>query len=522
MAAVQPFQSQFNIVAAPTLQPDLPQKVLFLAQQINNTSPPEQIIRNILPGQENALFGAKSQLAAGIRAFRTVNNITQVDALPFNEPLGALSATATLVVGTVTGFSGVLQFFIQSKTNHLFTINIVSTDTEIEIATKITNAINADPLVLATADNGSPATATVTITALPVGFSGNIMPFGILNPAGVAALGLVWTQFSGGLGSPDMSTLATLVGETRYQWFVTPDSYGLTDLSNFIDARFNTSPPQPTVLDGRVIQALVADEPTAIALATNTNSSQNMVLLSNNVVNGLPFRSGGAIPELVFCLAGIFAGIASLRLTQGANLSSVVPANATQTGDIGSAPIPYAGTIFPNVATGVIGDNYTSVQQATLANSGITVVGNNIANNAVILAKTVTTYLVDPQTSLPSTTWKYLTAVITASVIREFYVNNNDVQFRQSVLTDGSLVANRRQVNIQSFNAFQVSLYQVLANQYGLVPISQAAISAYKNNLNTTVDFQTGVINCLQIIPINEGLQGITGTIEIAFSVQTT
>ena len=116
MSIVSLPKTTFNLTVAPQPIENSPQKVLFLGQQVTDTSTDRELITNIQPnGQEDTLFGRKSMLAAMIRAYRELDTINRVDAIPFNDAVGAVAATSTVTfVGTATA-SGTIIFYIQSK-----------------------------------------------------------------------------------------------------------------------------------------------------------------------------------------------------------------------------------------------------------------------------------------------------------------------------------------------------------------------------------------------------------------------
>ncbi len=519
MSIIRVPNTTFDITAVPEAVSNSPQKVLFVGQQIDDTSIPEEIVTVGVEGEENTLFGVRSQLATGIRAFRLLNTVTQVDAVPYND-VGATFATGDLVVfvggGGLTTAGQTINFSIQSERLFSFSIPIPIGSDDDSIASLINSTINANLTILVTS---SVLAATVTLTASLTGTAANFVNFTINNTTDAnEPITFTWTGFSGGIGDPDVSTIATIIGTTRYQWIVIPDGYDKETFAIFLDDRFNVS---NNVLDGRCVQQSTGSE-AEIELSVSTLNSRNFLQEANETV-AKSLRTGGSIPEYNFTCSAQFGAVAALRLTEGQNIANLLVGNAgsgDNFGGIWTAAVPLHNTPFPNIAIERSNEGWDQPEQVSLNNNGVGFFGNNPGNNQIILGDVVTTYLKDT-IGQPDDFWKFLTTVLTASVIREFYVNNNREQYAQSVLTSGNVIPLRKQVSVSSFNAFQVSLYEILANDEGLVPAGQAAIEFYKENLTTTVNIETGTITTVQIMPINTALRAINGTLRISFDVQT-
>ena len=514
MSSIREPKVTYNLITAPALVQDAPQKLLVIAQQITDTSPDGQLITNIgVSGEENTLFGIRSQMATGIREFRRINSVTQVDAIPLNDAIASVAAEGTLTFTSASTANQEFTFYIQSRRLHEFSITVADGDAASDTAAAVETAINNDTTILVTA---VAIANVITLTSTLGGTSGNFVNF---ETAGnLLGTSITWTGFSGGTGNPDITNVFDVIGDTRYQWCITPSGYDKTILASFFDSRFNVT---NNVLDGRALQTNTGDETSQIASVASLNS-QNFVNFSNKeVIN--TFYTGGATKEYDFVMTAQFAAIAALRLTEGQNIANLLVGNAGAGDDFGgiwTAPIPYANTPFSNIAIADSHIGWTQAEQLNLNNNGCAFFSNNPSNTLTIVGEVVTTYLTDTL-ALPSLIWKYLTTVVTASVIREFYVNNNREEFAQTVLTSGDIVPNRKQTDIDTFNAFQVLLYQNLGTNDGLVPISTSALTFYKQNIKSTTNLPTGTISTIQDVPVNVGLRNIDGTLEISFDVQT-
>lgn len=519
MSIIRVPATTYDLTATPEPIQNSPQKILFVGQQIDDTSTPEEIVTVGVEGEENTLFGVRSQLATAIRSARMLNTVTQMDAIPYND-VGATFATGDLVVavggGGITSAGQTVNFSIQSQRLFSFSIVIPVGSDDDAIAVLIDSAINANTRLLVTS---SVAIATVTLTSTLSGTAANFVHFNITGTTDAnEPITFTWAGFSGGTGDPDVSGIAAIIGTTRYQWIVIPDGYDKATFSIFLDARFNVS---NNVLDGRCLQqstGTLAELETSVS----TLNSLNFIEKGNKTV-AKDLRTGASIPEYNFTCVAQLAAVAALRLTENQNIANLLVGNAgsgDNFGGIWTAAVPLHNTPFPNIAIERSNEGWDDPEQISLNSNGVGFFGNNPGNNQIILGDVVTTYLTDT-IGQPDDFWKYLTTVLTASVIREFYVNNNREQYAQTVLTSGDVIPNRKQVSVNSFNAFQVSLYDILANTYGLVPAGQAAIEFYKQNLQTTANIETGTISTIQIMPINTALRAINGTLRISFDVQT-
>ncbi len=95
---------------------DAPQSILFVGQKTAAGSAPAGALTiNVgITGQEDALFGEKSFLTAGIRAFRRINQLSRVDAIVLDDNGAGVAATATITAtGTATD-TGTVEVSVQS------------------------------------------------------------------------------------------------------------------------------------------------------------------------------------------------------------------------------------------------------------------------------------------------------------------------------------------------------------------------------------------------------------------------
>lgn len=515
MAIISLPKTTFDLTVAPQAVENAPQRVLFLGQQVTDTSVDGVLIKNILPnGSENNLFGRRSMLATMIRAYRTINVLSQVDAIPLNDAGGSTAATAVITfTGTATE-NGTLFYDIQSKFLFTFTIAITSGDTAITVGATFAAAVNANLDVLVTATDNLDGTVDLDFS-----HGGTVGDTLSLQPSGtVVGISIAQTAFAGGATNPNISTILNQVGDIRYQTIVSPAQYDKSVINAFLEPRFN---PTNAVEDGISIMSETADQATLESIAA-TLDTQNMVLLGNKPVD-LALYDGAAVFEFDPTTASYIAAIRTLRLTTGANIADLIVTNAG-VGDVFGGPalaaVPYHNTPVQNISVVETELGWSRTEQKGLNNNGISFVGNNPSRNEVIIGDVVTTYLTNAQ-GQDDTSFKFLNVVDTGSAIREFYVNNNKQEYAQSVLTSGDIVPNSRQVDVNSFNVFQEKLYRQLTVQpFALTVAGSNALNFFKTNINSTINLETGFITTIMQIPIVTQVRGINAILEISFSTQ--
>lgn len=518
MASISVPSVTFNIVAAPSLIENAPQRVLMIAQKNGGTAIPDALTKNIgVSGEEVGLFGAQSMLTAGIAAFRTVDTSTAIDVIALDDVAGTEAEATITFTGPATE-SGTLTVTIQSSFLFVFDIEVEEGDTETDVAAAVVAAINANSSILCTAVS---AIGNVTLTFVHVGTVGNKVTFSITNL--VDGITVDSTVFSGGSGDPDLSNIFDLIKDVRYQTVVYPGTYDLDTIKDEMNTRFNVN---NLILDG---VAILTDTTTFATFTDGTTyaaNSESIEIFANRIIANQNAYQGGAIFEYNFTWSAIFAAVRSLRLTEGQDITDYLTGSSVtnSTGGPDRAGFPYHNTPFTTV--GIVADNvdqWSNDQQPLINAAGLSFIGNNTANNLIIAGDIVTTYL---KTALgaPDKTFQFLNAVDTASTIREFFFNNNKERFAQSVLTVGAVVPNVSQENTASIASFQTQLYLALSgSDFGLTVAGSAALTFFKKNLKVVItDAQAGLVTITAIIPIVSQLRQINGTLEITFDLSTT
>jgi phage tail sheath gpL-like len=503
-----------SIVPAQTTISNKPQRVLFVGQKLSGgTATAGQLIKNIQNDNSwDTLFGARSMLAGMIRAARKENGVTIFDAIALDDDGSAVKATATITfTGTPTA-AGTINVSIVSEKDYTFPIAIVTTDTPTTIGDKLVTAITANANIPVTAAN---VTGVVTLTAENGGTEANSFTSKI--DGSVAGVTVTTTAFTGGATDPATTTVFNVVGNIRYQSIVSPFAYGVTYLKDFLDPRFNVT---NNVLDGVAFVAST-DNLTNLETLGNAHNSQSLVIIGDASVSN-DLQKGSLFVESDYIKSSMVAAVRSLRLTEDADISRIVIGSGGALDVFGGAALaslPYSNTPMTNILVADSSLGFTATQIDQLNDAGITVFGNNVSDNEVILGEVVTTYKTD-NAGNPDVSFKYLNYVDTSSNAREFMFNNAKADFAQSRLTDGDLVPFRNINNAESISAKFVGYYTTLSGQeYVLTQAGEAALAYYKANLSVTVDLANGKATVLQRVPIVTQLRDIVSTFQLQFDI---
>lgn len=498
----------FQIIPASQLAGVTEQKVLIVGQMLSGgTATAGDLYTDIQNDNSwDTLFGKRSQIAGMIRNFKRENGISRIDAIPLDDAGAATAGTGVITfVGTASEDAS-LNISIGSHNDHRVQVDVLSTDSETDVADAVTTAFALDltsPFIVAN------VAGVLTATAENAGLLCN--DWSIEIDGLVAGMVPTITGWTGGATDPTLTSILDVIGEIRYQTIVWPSSYSLDVVETLLNARFNSD---NQILDGIAVQAKKGTLASLEAYAVQ--NSQSVVVVGNKTVSRTAL-DGTMVVEMPDTMASEIAGIRSLRLTQDALLADILTTVATkdQFGGIGIASLPYFNTLTPNIAVPDEQDQWTLTEQDELRDNAVSILGANRAFNGVILGEFVTTYLTD-EAGNPDTSFKFLNTVDTSSVIREFYYENSRSKYSQTRLTDGDLIAGRDMANAASIRAFYNELYQELAED-ALVQAGTTAQKDFNDNLVIETNISTGTATVSMAPLLVTQLRAIIGTIQVNF-----
>jgi len=248
-----------------------------------------------------------------------------------------------------------------------------------------------------------------------------------------------------------------------------------------------------------------------------------MVILGNNTESetnvDLDYE-GPAQLEFDAVQASIVAALRSLRLTVGANITSIL-SGAVGFDARGGPPLasrPYFNTPVSNLSIIRSPFGFSDFEVEQLKVSGVSTVGNNRPRTSIIFGEFVTTKKTDSAGN-PDETFKFLNSLDTSVNIREAYFNNFKAEYAQMRLTDGDLVEGHPMQNEASIRTFLTLVYQELAS-IALTRDGETNLQIFKSNTVITINLQSGLATILfNKVPIVSQLREIFATLAISLAI---
>ncbi|OUJ03198.1 phage tail sheath subtilisin-like domain-containing protein [Acetobacter cibinongensis] len=238
-------------------------------------------VAEISSGPTDALsrYGAGSQCARMVAAYRKLDSAGEVWVLPLADAMGANKATGTITVTGPATASGVLSLYVSDT---LISVPVEAGDSASTVATNAVSAARGAvnmPVALS-ASNG-----VLTATALNAGLAGNdiLLAVNMLGIAGgqvlPAGLSVTVTAMSGGALNPDVSSPLSGLGERIYDLYSHPytDTGSLTAFrQKFDNLSGNWSPMRQ--LYGHHITAIRGSYGTVTAFGLSQNDPHGTVM----------------------------------------------------------------------------------------------------------------------------------------------------------------------------------------------------------------------------------------------------
>ena len=462
----------------------------------------------------NLLWGARSHLAQIVRAFRAVNDVTNLDVIALDDAGGGTAATAACIVAGTATAARTIYITVASATTSRYEIDVETGDTAAAVGAKILAAATADAEAPFTA---ALVTATVTFTAASKGTHANTWLISALDaydrPAIVPGLTFTLTGWSAGATNPTLTTLFDDVQNIRYQNIVYPEAYASSYLAAFVDARKNVD---NDIKDGTSYRYVTDTLSNVKAAALGLNSSE--IVLLTNKANDLTYWRGPHVPEINDVISARFAAAVAKRFEDQISISDLVTTNEPldQFGGMDKAALPLFNTPLLNTRVPLNGSGYSETEQRELENAGVTVFGGNRTNNAVIMGTVVTTYQNDPAGNADDT-WKYLEWRQTHGVIREYFVRNCRKEFAQSRLSSGIAVPGYSIATVPIIRGFLYLLYEQLADQ-ALTVKGREARRYFEDTLKVVVKPALRRVEVAADTPMVSQLGAIIGALKFSFS----
>ena len=365
------------------------ERILVVGQQNGGTAISGALTENILDDKAwDTLYGPDAAISAAIRRIRLVNKQTIVDAIGLDDNGAGVAATGTITITGTATEDGTLIFYVGSKKSNKYTIAVADTDTPTIIGDAIVTAITADANAFVTSAN---VTGVVTLTAKNAGTFGNTL--GIATEGSVGGITSTLAAMTSGATDPVLTGVFDVVGTNRYQGIAWQFQGDLTELTDFLDPRFNVT---NNVLDGR---GFVGSTDTFAnhLTALGTENSQSLSINTDKLITDTARLMGPAVVEVPFVKVSEFVGVRGLRRTDDAVLGDFVIARSPRDafGGPHTNSKPYFNTPLPNLLVPGTGDSFTEIEVGQLKDARGWVIDSNRQGTEVIAGEVVTTYKTD-------------------------------------------------------------------------------------------------------------------------------
>jgi phage tail sheath gpL-like len=475
-----------NINSALTAKNAGERSILLVGCMISGTASSGQLKEGIISKKEfNDFFGAKSQIAKAGRAMIDALSVSKIkpkiSAIGLTDNGSGVASTGTIAFSGTATESGTLTVYIDSIRNGKYELAVASGATATSIGGNLETLITANTYSPVSAVN---TTGSVALTALNDGTQGNTI--GIKIVGSVAGISTTLTAMASGATNPVLTSLFDSVADKRYTSIVYPAEWGTSTLTAFTEARFN--------VDNKIIDGvgIVCKADTY----ANTNTAGDALNQKTLAYAGIPLiasstHKGGAIFESPIVIASYVACLRELRLTEGANVSSITT-NGQSIGGSFFGGIPYHNTPFNLLPIIETGHDFSDTECTELESSGIWLLRNNPSNTTIISNEAVTTYKTDALGQIDKT-FKYLNYVDTLTIVRDYVFQNLKADFSQHILTTGQLIAGRPMVNREGFIARMMGYYGALSgyktgnNNYVLLRAGSEEANAFKKALEDSI-----------------------------------
>ena len=499
-----------NLLSAQTAKTVDERSILLIGCMVSGTASSGDLVEDLnTKAAFNDAFGRTSQVANAGRALIDALSISRkkpkIAAIGLTDNASGVAATGSFAFSGTATEKGTLTVYVDSIKYGKYTINVAKDDTATTIGAALATAIgnNSDSPVTAANSSG-----TVTLTAVNDGTQGNAI--GIKIDGSVAGITTTLTAMNSGATNPSLTNLFDVIDSKRFTSIVYPEDWGVSTLTTETEARFNVD---NEIIDGLGI-VCEADTYSNLNTSLDALNQKTLAYICNKLISSSTHK-GGAIFENPLVIAAQFAAYRELRLTVGANISSITT-NGQAIGGTFFGGIPYHNTPFANLTAIESGNDFINTEATELTSSGGILLRNNPANTAVICNEAVTTYKTDALGG-KDVTYKYVNYFDTLTLTREYVFNNLKSDLSQSILTTGDLIQGRPMQNAESITALIVSYYGILSgmngeNSYVLLRAGEAERKAFKKAIEDSivVTLSTGTVTMESIANIVTQVRDIT------------
>lgn len=503
-----------KVIDAPTPTPE--NRCLIIGQQANGAGIERKLYKNVLSGQEDALFGSNSMITNMIKTFKFKNNVTQLDCIALNDNPAGVEAIATLTVTGTATESGNIEILVGQETvglsSNLVNVTILTGDDQDTIASAINTAIT-DAIA-----NGSTMPITsevlanvVTFTNVHKGTYGNnfVLRTKLSNSEGsigISGVSIADTAFSGGTGDPTIdNSFFDLIKNIKYYSIVYSDSYPTTPLVSALESREN--------LSNAVIYShgIYATTDIYVNLLADASRNDSVTTKLGCISIDEPLHRGNILNVIEENLSSEYSAIRCLKFKEGSNYSAYTlsPDINDQTGGIDLSGLPYANTplglkpIEPELTL-------STEQVEALNDNGITIPVNNIESSELVMGNVVTGN----------------------KNVRYHYLNQKDLADNITTFLFFSIKRDLAQTRFgatpRGYSSFDLIQIRALFVEYteqlidlALLPDSEEVREVFNNSFFDSFESNTGTLTfSSEYIPVSQ-IRKIIGSLLFKFNINT-
>jgi phage tail sheath gpL-like len=456
--------------------------VLVVGQKIGGTATAGALIENIISESEvNTYFGRTSHIAKLLRAvLKDFNKSTvksKLSAISLADN-GITKATGTFTITGTATEQGTLIFYVDSKTNGKFAIDVLSGETATQVGAKlqtaVTNYLNRNY-------SASNTTGTVTITALNAGTNGNTILLDFEGSVAGLTVAKSADYLASGATDPVLTGLFDVIADQSFKFIVYPATYNYEFISDYTNDNFN------------VTRGLKY----STAIQTKVDTYSNLSALYALYPTDKAVLRGRLHPDFLVenpdVMSAQLASKLSLFLTPDADVDF---AQDITKGAIKNIGLPYAQLVFNDIQPLPTGTGFSKEENEVLDGLGSFTFYNNESNTAVLLGELFTGSVKD-DLGIDNDTFKYQSTVDGVTYSRRFILKSLQSQFQRYKLTTG--VAGDRLASYGTMKSAIMRLYKQLAQEYGIL--------IDDNNLFTDVE---NVIDQTAVIDLGAGSYATT------------
>lgn len=229
----------FNLDNSKANTASVTRRVLIVGQMVSGTG--VSGVASISAGYSDAVakYGASSQCAAMVKAYRALDTQGELWVLPLADTTAGVQASGTFTISGTATAAGTLSLYVGDQ---LISVGVASGDTATVVAT---NAVAAAGDVSGLPVTVTSAAGVVTVKAVNKGQAGNdtLLGVSLLGTAGgqsvPSGLTVVASAMTGGATNPtNLATVLASQGERVYDLIIHPytDSGSLTAFKNWLDS----------------------------------------------------------------------------------------------------------------------------------------------------------------------------------------------------------------------------------------------------------------------------------------------